>query len=227
MIYPKRKRVIKAGSGLNTEQIQSVNNQVVEGTKSIPVVGQAISAGLSIGSTIGEGIAGDGSNTGRQVLGDLLNPFSSVNSLMSGRFKEAIPIVGSVFAAQRKQKEMARQKKKELDAQNQKLSEESNKAFSTLTFKKGGSLPKVSDKAVLLGGKTHRDGGNAVLDAKTGEKVAETEREELLFTKKQTESIEFHIKEYEKTSDISHLLELGKFIQEIVMKDMVDYSKQY
>ena len=102
-----------------------------------------------------------------------------------------------------------------------------------LTFSQGGDLPEgapdvsIDGNAVVLGGEHHKDGGNSVIDAESGEKIAETEREELLLTKQQTQGLESHIAMYDKTNDVSHLLEIGKSMKQIVDKQMVDNSGKY
>ncbi len=53
----------------------------------------------------------------------------------------------------------------------------------------GSSMAIDTDVAVVLGGKRHSQGGNPVVDTQTGEKKAETEREELLFSKGQTDEM--------------------------------------
>lgn len=54
--------------------------------------------------------------------------------------------------------------------------------LETMRFARGGSI--------LLGGKSHARGGNPIVDTKTGQVVAETEKGELLYERKATEGIE-------------------------------------
>lgn len=231
MIYPKRKKVIQAASGLDAAQIESVDNAIMQGANAIPVYGQAISAGLSIGKTLGAGIEGNGQNGVKNAVADIVNPLSSVNALMSGKPLEAIPLVGGFVRAKRMSKEAERLDRMQQNKDTALAAQQSNAKFSTLTYGEGGSIPgddsSSKSEAVVLGGKTHEDGGNALVDKESGEKVAETEREELLFSADQTKKIETYISLYDKSNDESHLIDLGKCIQKIVMTEMVDQSKKF
>lgn len=230
----RKKKIVKAASGLDTGQINAIDEGIIVGANAIPVYGQAISAALKIGKVAGEAISGDGTNTVRNIVGDTVNPFSTLNALASGNVKEAIPVLGS-FAKSRRMKEEKRklQEKKENAALNR-LTAESNAVSNTLTYEDGGEIPDidlndqaVQDRAVVLGGSLHEDGGNPIIDANTGEKIAETETEELLLTKEQTDNIERHVAMYDNTMDKEHLLEIGKIIKNIVENEMIDYSGKY
>lgn len=233
MIYPKRKKVLKAASGLNTDTIEQVEQAIVSGAKIIPGVGEAVSAGLQIGKSIGEAVSGNGTSGVRNAIANELNPLSKVNSILSGRVAEAIPIVGGFIKAKRMQKE---QRKAALQGQARdikSMNQASNEMFSRLTLEDGGMLPPgeespnpAQERAVILGGKTHEKGGNDIIDLETGEKVAETEAGELLFTRDQTKQIESLIAAYDQTRDAERLLDLGAMIKEIVDRKMDDFSKR-
>ncbi len=229
-IYPKKK-VRQAFSGMNTEQIEGVDNAIISGAGSIPVYGQAISAGLSIGKNLGTAIEGSGTNGAKNALADIVNPLSAVNAIMSGKPLESIPIVGGLLRAKRNSKEQERMERLKEAKDTQEASLKSNQKFTKLTYAEGGTIPGQTDyakgEAVVLGGKTHEEGGNALIDEETGEKVAETEREELLFSADQTQKIENHISMYDKTSDQKYLIELGRCVQKIILTDTVDHSKQF
>lgn len=195
IFWKKKKPVVKAGSGMNTEQIDQMNNAIAAGANAIPVWGQAISAGLNITKSASDAIIGDGSNEKKNLLGTALNPLSTVNALASGNFKEAIPIYGQVLAAKRIKREFEEKRAKEEQLKIQEGQQQSAQAYAGFRpkfslYKKGGSLKK----AVILGGKSHKDGGNDIIDAASGQKVAETEIAELLLNKQQTEQVEALIK---------------------------------
>lgn len=233
MIYPKRKKVLKAASGLNTDTIEQVDQSIISAAKIIPGVGEAVSAGLQIGKSIGEAVSGNGTSGVRNAIGNVINPLSKINSILSGRPAEAIPIWGGFIKAKRMQKE---QRKAALQGQARdikSMNQASNEMFSRLTLEDGGMLPPgeespnpAQERAVILGGKTHEKGGNDIIDLETGEKVAETEAGELLFTRDQTKQIESLIAAYDQTRDAERLLDLGAMIKEIVDRKMDDFSKR-
>jgi hypothetical protein len=235
MIYPgKRKKIIKAASGLNTEQIDpnaEKNDKVDQmGTGIVSKINPLWGALAQVGITGSKKLRGDGSTDKKNISAQFADPFNQFkNNRNAGDWIKsfALPGLSAVQKGKRQTKEFEKEKRRQENLATNSLNAQSNSAFGTLTFEKGGSIPGVQDQAVVLGGEMHEDGGNAVLDARTGEKVAETEREELLFTKAQTESIEKHIAAFEKTSDVSHLLALGKMIQDIVNNNMIDYSGKY
>lgn len=234
MIYPKtkKKKVLKAESGVNTKAIE---DGVIAGVNAIPVYGQAISAAMSIGSSLGKSITGDGTNAGKNLIGDTINPFSTLGAIAGGHAKEAIPIVGSFLKARRlkKEKSIEEQRKESVEAQKARI--ESNKVFGAVTMDEGGVIGEddnsvvdgVQDFAVVLGGNSHKDGGNDVIDTDTGEKVAETESEELLFTATQTKSIESQIEKYESAKNKESLVQLGVLVKDIVLNEMKDNSGKY
>jgi hypothetical protein len=93
---------------------------------------------------------------------------------------------------------------------------------------KGGKIPELElaeGKAVVLGGSLHEDGGNPVTD-KTGKVIVETEREELLLDDAHTTTLDKHIEAYDRTSDDSHHLKLGKLVKELI-DNSVDNSGKY
>ena len=97
-------------------------------------------------------------------------------------------------------------------------------------MKEGGGLPDGADgesgsNAVILGGERHKDGGNDIVD-ETGEKVAETEREELLFTKEQTELIEKSIRLIDG-GDETEYANLGSYVKGIILERTKDESGKF
>lgn len=94
--------------------------------------------------------------------------------------------------------------------------------------KNGGTIfPKYKfGGAVILGGKRHTQGGNDVVNEQGG-KVAETESKELLLNIDQSKTIEYHIAEYDKTKDKSHLAMLGNIMKNIITHQTVDNSGAY
>lgn len=236
-IYPKKRKIRKASSGINTDQLPTSTSgsdqKIDDGLKaaeSIPVIG----AFGKLGNSLSASINGEGTSGGKNAVGDMLGGGHTIKAVMSGRFKEAIPIYGSFAKAKRRKEEVATEKRNAMNRRISDMNAQSNSMFGKLTYEDGGKLndtgangEAVQGKAVVLDGKLHKDGGNDVVDTSTGEKVAETEREELLFTRAQTESIEQHIAKYNKTQDEYCLKELGALVKKIVESEMIDYSGKF
>jgi hypothetical protein len=228
MIYPRRKKVIKAFSGLDSEQIDQVDNALVEGTKAIPVFGQAVSAAVGIGSSLGKAIAGDGTDTTRNIIGDMVNPLSSVDALMRGKPLEAIPIVGGIMRGRAARAAKEKLEKEEAEREMVENRKKSNAMFSKLTYEDGGELPDTgntsSDESVILSGKSHEEGGNPILDD-DGNMVAETEKEELIVSLNDTKDIEYLIENYKSIGDDKYLIAIGKKMKSVISKTK-DFSKK-
>ena len=227
-LLKRRKPDVQAANGMSVEQVDQFNQSIAAGANAIPVAGQAISAGLSITSMASKAVIGDGSNEKNNAIGNMLNPLHSVNALMTGRAKEAIPIYGQLKAAQRMKREYEEKYKKAEEEKTALAREDSARQYNGMApkfslYRKGGSLKQ----AVILGGNTHEQGGNAILDAKTGEKVAETEVAELLFTHDQTKRIESLVASYDADANQNHLYELGKLVQETILFNTKDNSGKF
>jgi hypothetical protein len=234
---PKKKNVIKAQSGINMSQAshqsdkdQKIEKTLEDGAQSIPIIG----AFAKIGNGLSEGVRGNETSGVRNTMGDMLGGANSVKAIASGRYKEAIPIYGGFAKAKRRREEIAKQRQKELEASVLALNQQSNSMFGQLTYKDGGQLKNndhpthgSEDKAIVLDGKSHKEGGNDVLDANTGEKIAETEVEELLFTSKQTQQMESYIDKYIATNDQECLLKLGTLVKNIIENETIDYSGKF
>lgn len=95
---------------------------------------------------------------------------------------------------------------------------------------RGGIIEYKKGGAVILGGQLHKEEGmlgkgNPIFH--NNQKVAETEREELLLNKEQTTQIEAFAKQYEETKDKECLLKLGTTIQHIINFQTEDASGKY
>ena len=198
-------------------------DKLLPAAKKLPIIGGFVQGAAGIS----EAARGDGTNAARNIVADNLGGANTVKAVISGRLEEAIPIYGGFAKARRIRREQAKIKRREDAAKANQALRQSNASFSVLTFRNGGKIKTKSEQAVILGGKTHEEGGNPVVDAKSGEKVAETEREEILFTRSQTESIEKHIQMFDETKDERHLLMLGKEVKEIILNQTKDNSGKY
>lgn len=110
------------------------------------------------------------------------------------------------------------------------------KKMGNSLYDEGGKIqkPELSaepaprdEKATILDGKTHEEGGNAIVDGQTGEKVAETEREELLLNAEQTKVLEQLSSRIKPDAGPESFLSLGKYIQQILMNTTEDLSGKY
>lgn len=201
--------------GVNRDAlIKERNDKVAYGAG--PNVGRATlkaaGSGAAAGAAIGSIIPGVGT-----VIG------GAAGAVVGG----AIGFFGGK-SQQRKYRSAMRDRQKELTRVR---NEESGAAYLTQTFATGGAIAapesKSGEKAVVLGGNLHEDGGNPIIDAKTGEKIVETEREELLFTSEQSQQIETAIAAFDKSGDELELIKLGNLIKSIVDTQMIDNSGVY
>jgi hypothetical protein len=107
-----------------------------------------------------------------------------------------------------------------------------------MKFQEGGALPSYNTNAnVILKGVLHSqknelgDKGIPVMDCNTGtcEKVAEIEKEELVFTKSVTRQIDSYVQKYNKTKDKKLrqqvALQLGEFVKQQLDNNTIDNSK--
>jgi hypothetical protein len=88
-----------------------------------------------------------------------------------------------------------------------------------MLFKKGG--------AIILGGHSHDDGGNDIVDASTGKKIGETESEELLLNSYQTERLESMISKYEKSKNDNDLEDIGRWFKNVIENETSDSSGKF
>jgi hypothetical protein len=199
---------IKAEDVNRDALIRERDDKVAYGAK--PNVGRATlksaASGAAAGAAVGSVVPGVGTVIGGAV--------GAVGGAVAG-------FVGSK-AKERKYKAAMRDRMKEMSRVR---NVESGQEYLTPTYAAGGAIAapenKSGEQAVVLGGNLHEEGGNPVVDLKTGEKVVETEREEMMFTGEQTKQIEDLIESFGKTQDEFELIKLGKLVQTIVegMKD--------
>jgi hypothetical protein len=238
MIYPKRKKPIKAASGINTDQIdpsEERNNKIDQaGVGIASAFGPWWGALAQAGVQTSKSIQGDGSSRTKNTTARFADPFHQFKALGEGRALEAVPLVGEIAYGKRIKKESIQKQRLKQSLNISDGIAQSNLQFGQLTFNRGGEIPDLNlhdtsteEHAIVLGGNTHEQGGNSILDSTTGEKVAETEIEELLFTRNQTEEIEKHIRLYDSSKDQEHLLVLGSFVRDIILNQMKDYSGKY
>lgn len=180
------------------------------------------------------GTALQGAGTGAKI-GSMLGPKGAVIGAGLGLTAGA---VGGLITG----------KKDKLEAENEfrqrqgeaigDVSRRSRKKYGTLQgyqgsqyFKSGGKLLQGKEgdgsKSVILGGKLHKDGGNDIVKADTKEKIAETEREELLLSFGHTQEVEKLMAKYDETKLDTVLEKLGKTVQRILLNETTDNSGIY
>ncbi len=252
MIYPKRKKP-KAASGMDMASVEAVNanytksqekdNKIAAGltgaVSAVPGYGAAYGALAGIGTQTSNSLRGSETDTDKDNIhaSQITDPwFQFKDNKTTGDWASSFlltPVSGFV-KADRKQKQARKLNNDRQAAEASDLQKQSNFAYGQLSYANGGSLQDdqheseaVQNNAVILGGEDHRNGGNSVIDAKTGEKVAETEKNEILFTKNQTETIENFISKYEITKNQEELIWLGEFVKNIIDNHTIDYSGKY
>lgn len=107
------------------------------------------------------------------------------------------------------------------------------KKMGNSLYEEGGKLEEEGpeqgpkdERATILNGKTHALGGNAVTD-EAGEKIAETETEELLLNAEQTKIIEQLTSRIGNAPKPEDFLSLGKYIKQVLTVETQDLSGKY
>lgn len=144
----------------------------------VPGLGSILGAASKVGSMV----EGDGSSTGKNIAGELINPLSNLNDLAEGRAKYAIPIVGSFLKASDSKKKLEfdklKQERNAIDqARQMGAAYPSTGITGTTRFELGGTIP-ISDDTQLLKGDTHQQGGIPLMQQ--GQQIGEAENNELL-----------------------------------------------
>lgn len=246
MIYPKKKP--KAGFGLDLGQLK-----LKEGlSTAAPAIGSlgTLAGGLikKAGTRdLGYGVkdtSGVASVLGSSVSGaargaELGGSFGPAGLLIGGLAGAAVGGLTGAFDALKNDRESAFRKRDALEMQA--VTDRNNEGVSFYNsleekqlMQQGGELPakggekkapEAREEAVVLGGKFHREGGNDILDS-SGAKVAETEREELLFTGEQTEQIERSIAIIDAGNGQEYL-HLGSYVRELILNRTRDESGKF
>jgi hypothetical protein len=238
-IYPKKK-VMAGRFGFLTEKVQEGldSGKLEVGAGISDVAGGLIS---NIGKKdLGYGVSHQG--VGAATAGSAVS-WGAKGLQIGSKFGPLGAIIGAGIGIQggaikgfidgKKQKEKAlSQFKTNMSGELNKQAKESRSNYAGLagykatSYKNGGPID-VSKKAVIMGGNLHKDGGNPIVNTDSGEKIAETEREELLLTSTQTSEIEDFIRVYENKKLNNTLENLGKRFQEIILNETIDNSGIY
>jgi hypothetical protein len=100
-------------------------------------------------------------------------------------------------------------------------------SFKSSMFAKHGARLYKKGGAVILGGRSHDDGGNSIIHGSTGKKIGESESEELLLNSYQTERLESLIADYKKSKNEDTLEDLGRWMTNIIQNETVDNSGKF
>ena len=92
-------------SNATTETIETI------GTTALNLVAPGVGSAVGAVASVGDAIAGNQTNVARNIIGDTLNPFSSISAVAQGNFLEAIPIAGSVIQSKRIKEEQEKLRK--------------------------------------------------------------------------------------------------------------------
>lgn len=242
MIYPKKKR--KAGFGLDLSQLK-----IKEGFQENPEMAADLGSGAEgfikkAGTRdLGYGVkhTGAGANIAGSSIGgmgkgyNIGSKFGAKGAIIGAGIGATIGLgKGIIESIGAKKNAFNERDSRELtaitDEKNDGAAMYNQMESKQLYAEDGTKLPDsvdqpTDDKAVILGGKRHKDGGNDVVD-QNGEKVAETEREEIIFSKSQTEMIEASIAKIEG-GDESEYLNLGSYVKEIINTRTKDNSGKF
>jgi hypothetical protein len=240
MIYPRKR---KATFGLDLSQLK-LQDQLTENASSISGAGQLAGGLIKKAGTkdLGYGVqdtAGAASYLGSQINGaakglEIGSNFGPMGAMVGAGIGGAVGSVTGAIDAFKNDKNSAFRKRdaREMDAviDQNKQGVSAYNALEQKQFEDGGEIPdgtdqQTSEEAVILGGKRHSKGGNDILD-EAGNKVAETEREELLFTKEQTQMIETSIKKI-NDGDETEYTNLGAYVKDIILNRTKDNSGKF
>ena len=141
-----------------SQEASNANTEVVKGigTTALNVVAPGVGSAIGAAATLGETVAGDQTNVAKNVVGDLINPFSGINAAIEGNVLEAIPIAGSVIQSKRIKKE---QEKLQREA-------ERRAAIQTDIATIGADVTQVQGMAKK--GKRYKKGTKAIYQKGTG-----------------------------------------------------------
>lgn len=242
MIYPKKKP--KAGFGLDLSQLQ-LKEGLQENSASLGSAGQLAGGLIKKAGTkdLGYGVSdtsGAASFLGSTVSGaakglEMGSSFGLPGAIVGTAVGAGIGQITGAIDAIKNDSESAFRKRdaREMEAvvsRNQEGTSAYNELEQKQVMKDGGEIPDGEDQpqkeeAVILGGKRHKEGGNDIVD-ETGEKVAETEREEIIFTKEQTEMIERSISLID-SGDKEQYVALGSYVKDIILNRTEDNSGKF
>lgn len=104
-------------------------------------------------------------------------------------------------------------------------------SVSNSLYRNGGNIYPAgrrmfNDGGVILGGKSHEEMGNLIVDEQ-GNPVAETESEELVLSYEQTEAINKMIEMVEQNPNDLRFAELGKFFANNILPSIQDNSGKF
>ena len=229
------------GSGLKTGATMAADAVV-------PGLGTALNATSSLGQSIAK--------TGKvgNVIGKAIDPLATIGALgnaFTGDFQGALDntVVGAglnavglknIFGESTAEKARKEALKKQdlMNNQNYLKNNTFYKAKNGLKFQEGGKLNSFDTNSnIILKGVLHKekneigDKGIPVIDCNTGtcEKVAEIEKEELVFTKDVTKQLDSYVMKYNRSKDKETkkqiALQLGTFVKQQLDKNTIDNTK--
>jgi hypothetical protein len=238
-IYPKKKVMAgrfgfdtaKVQEGLDSGKLEAGAGMINASSGFISNIGKkSIGYGVSY-QGVGSATAGSAIDMGSKGL-KIGSKFGAPGAIIgAGVGIVAGGVTGFVNGKQAKEKALS-QFKTNMSGELNKQAKQSRINYAGLagykatSYKNGGPID-VSKKAVIMGGNLHKDGGNPIVNTDSGEKIAETEREELLLTSTQTSEIEDFIRVYENKKLNNTLENLGKRFQEIILNETIDNSGIY
>ncbi len=125
MIYPTKYNQSELDKKeVQAEQANQVADQAV--TQGLNTMAPGIGSLVAASSQAGDSIKGDGSSTFRNIIGENFDPIGNItDAVKSGNLKEAIPVLGGKFEADRLKKEAEKEERKQQIRQSKAIDKDS------------------------------------------------------------------------------------------------------
>lgn len=152
----KKKKLAFGGAPLDQEGINRpmMEQTIQSGASAFGPMGAAFGALGTAGSKASQAIIGEGKSTGRNMLGYTVDPYKHINALMSGNFREAVPILGEL-AFNKRMKGEAAERANQISAQQTLAGMQNMAGYAhggvlkkKLGLVNGGDLEAISPDAV-------------------------------------------------------------------------------
>lgn len=186
-------------------------------------IGEGVSVRTGGEAALSEGLAyaGTGFDIGNKIVPGVGGVVGGAVGLVGGAVK-------GILGNKKEKRDALREFSKRLKGRSNDQADESRMYYGGIDlfadglYEEGGKAPasNVTGGAIVLGGKGHNEGGNEIVDAETGRKVAETESGELLLDIDQTNKIESVALKGDSEA-------MGKLMRQIIAKETTDRTGAY
>lgn len=239
-VYPKR-RVVKAEYGLkfNLSNLTNGNGGLNSSLSGLAVAGSDALFGQTM-KTDERGFQSarsTGNYMGRNAVKGAA--MGAQYGVLGAAVGAGLGAIGGLFQSNKLKKQAENQNRVLTESNERNLRNQGNAIFhnnlsrmSNSLYKKGGCIypgkktRMFSAGGIILGGNSHKDMGNLIVD-ENDQPVAETESEELLLSQEQTEALNRMIELVEQQPDDLRFAELGKYFAEKILPDVTDNSGKF